>query len=156
MQPDFNLLLTFIILSALTNIVFGVVVLFVIREKKRSYESLHALNVTILEKNETIAAQGVKLSEFYEKLLIINQRLEGEVKLRTEKMQLQHRKLVEITNFNSHKLRGPLASILGLLTLIQKEEINSSTLHMLRMLEGAVKELDEIVREFSHRLDTDV
>jgi len=143
-------------ISLIIAVIFGLIIIYSHREKRRIYRSLNELNFSVSEKNEEITRQANKLAEAYENMWKINQRLEEEVNLRTEKIRLQNKKLIEYTNFNSHKIRGPLASILGLLSLMQAEEMSDASKEMLQMLNTLSNELDLIVREFTQRLDSEL
>jgi len=143
-------------ISLLINIIFGVFILYSNRERKRIYKMLNDVNYSIKEKNEAILDQSAKLAEAYQNLWKVNQRLEEEVHLRTERIRYQHTKLIEYAHFNTHKLRGPLASILGLLLLAQKEESSNNIREIFEMIHTCTLELDKIVRDFTQRLDDDL
>lgn len=143
-------------ISLVINIVLGCFILYTNNERKRIYKMLNAVNNSISEKNQAITEQAAKLSEAYESLWKINQRLEEEVQLRTNKIRLQHKKLIEYTHFNTHKIRGPLASILGLLVLAQKEDKSKSLDELLEMINLCARELDDIVRDFTQKLNDDL
>jgi sensor histidine kinase YesM len=142
-------------ISLLVNVVFGIFIIYSNRERKRIYKMLNEVNNSISEKNHAISEQAAKLAEAYENLWKINQRLEQEVVLRTERVRVQHNKLVERAHFNMHKLRGSLSSILGLLYLIQKEEKSQSLGDLLDLVHVCTRELDEIVRDFTQQLNND-
>lgn len=75
----------------------------------------------------------------------ITERLEQE-----QKVMKQNKSLKEIANIQSHQLRRPVASIIGLMNLFKAEGYKASE-EELRMLEKAVTELDEqIKRIVSH------
>ena len=114
------------------------------------------VNDSIKEKNEAISQQSAKLAEAYENLWKVNQRLEEEEHVRAERIRHQHAKLVEQIHFIAHKLSGPLARILGLLHLAQKEEISKNVNDLLEMTHASALELDKIMRDFAHRLDDDL
>lgn len=143
-------------ISITISVIFGLVIIYSHHEKRRTYRSLNDLNFSISEKNEEITQQANQLARAYENMWKTNQRLEEEVNLRTEKIRLQSKKLIEYTNFNSHKLRGPIASFLGLLALIQTEEMSDNVKEMLQMLNTSANELDGIVREFTQDLDSEL
>jgi len=143
-------------ISLLINIIFGVFILYSNRERKRIYNMLNDVNYSIKEKNEAIMEQSAKLAEAYENLWKVNKNLEEEVHLRTERIRHQHSKLVEYTHFNTLKLRGPLASILGLLLLAKNEESSKNIKEIFEMIRKATQELDGIVRDFTQRLDEDL
>jgi PAS domain S-box-containing protein len=65
------------------------------------------------------------------------------------KLLEKNRKLSEIAFFNSHKLRAPLARILGLVSTLDPEEENLSetTKDILKKLTDSTRELDQMVKE---------
>jgi signal transduction histidine kinase len=143
-------------ISLLMNLFFGAFILYSNRERKRIYTMLNDVNYSIKEKNAAILEQSAKLAEAYENLWKVNKNLEEQVHLRTERIRHQHTKLIEYAHFNTHKLRGPLASILGLLLLAQTEESSANIKEIFEMIHKATRELDKIVRDFTQRLDEDL
>jgi light-regulated signal transduction histidine kinase (bacteriophytochrome) len=73
-----------------------------------------------------------------------------------EEIELQNQKLLEYAFYNAHKVRGPLARILGLVYLLKREADNIGFVDKDRYLEKlseSATELDIAVREMSHFLD---
>jgi light-regulated signal transduction histidine kinase (bacteriophytochrome) len=73
-----------------------------------------------------------------------------------EEIELQNQKLLEYAFYNAHKVRGPLARILGLVYLLKREADNIGFVDKDRYLEKlseSANELDIAVREMSHFLD---
>jgi PAS domain S-box-containing protein len=59
----------------------------------------------------------------------------------------QNEQLMEIALINAHEIRRPVATILGLMQLINKSTIRNETdKELLTHLEAATKELDEVIR----------
>ena len=63
-----------------------------------------------------------------------------------EKIKEQNRLLTRVAEIQSHDYRGPVASILGLMNLIEEDDYNASKEYLV-MLQGAVKKLDEKIKE---------
>ena len=57
----------------------------------------------------------------------------------------QNDKLIEIGQMQSHELRNPVASILGIMELIKEDEYNAQKEHLL-LLEAASEKLDEKIK----------
>lgn len=100
-----------------------------------------------------------QLKSMNEQIATSNQRLEGIVHERTNTITWLNRKLVDYAFFNSHKVRGPLARIMGLIYLIQLDTSkkgcdfrNESSEYISRLYESAI-ELDMVVKEINHILD---
>ncbi len=69
-------------------------------------------------------------------------------KLAEDVLKMQNRKLKEIAWLQSHKVRGPVANILGLINIIDKANMaNPINLQALNLLEKAAFKLDEIIHE---------
>jgi PAS domain S-box-containing protein len=73
----------------------------------------------------------------------------SDIKRIEQKLLEKNRKLSEIAFFNSHKLRAPLARILGLVSTLDPEEENlSGTVRdIINKLNDSTKELDQMVKE---------
>ncbi|BAV09456.1 PAS domain S-box-containing protein [Filimonas lacunae] len=62
-----------------------------------------------------------------------------------QKLLVQNEKLKEIAQIQSHQVRGPLTSILGILSLIKEDNYQASTEYLL-LLEKAAIQMDENIR----------
>ena len=62
---------------------------------------------------------------------------------RTNNLTMHQRKLVEYTHFYTHKLRGTLASMLGLLLLAEKEEMSESLNDLFEMMQVCTRQLEK-------------
>lgn len=110
------------------------------RSYQRSQDSLRRQN------------EEVKLQK--EEIESINNNLERLIVQRTKKV-LEHEKLfTEYANINAHKVRSPLARILGLLNLIQLEEDKEKNIkEFLPLLKTNADELNDILDEVSKSLN---
>jgi signal transduction histidine kinase len=88
--------------------------------------------------NEEIQAQG-------EEIQVINENLEAQVKKRTQELERKNKVLEEYAFINAHKLRGPLASILGLINLLNKAELNHEARSIMEHMSDSAQKLDSIV-----------
>lgn len=73
-----------------------------------------------------------------------------------EEIELQNQKLLEYAFYNAHKVRGPLARILGLIYLLKREADNIGFVdndQYLEKLSESATELDIAVREMSQYLN---
>lgn len=66
-------------------------------------------------------------------------------------VQLQNSKLREIAQIQSHKVRSPLAAIMGLLPLIDETTMSVENKELLEMLKKSANELDDIIHEIVQR-----
>ena len=70
----------------------------------------------------------------------------NERKLNEEKIIEQNRLLTRIAEIQSHDYRGPVASIIGLMNLIENDDYTASK-DYLKMMQKAVNQLDEKIHE---------
>jgi signal transduction histidine kinase len=96
------------------------------------------------QKNAKIQDQHNKLLKSYEKMTYINEILEEKVKDKTFRIEAKNNQLSEIAFANAHKVRGPLARILGLLHLIEIDP--SKKQDYLAKINTEALDMDEIIR----------
>ncbi len=115
------------------------------------------ISATVKERN-TIQIELEKFNENLEsKINIRTNALNEEIKIRTKaenKLRLSNRSLrktnSELDNFVysvSHDLRAPIASVLGLINLAQKDSSKSMTRKYLGMIEDSVVQQDKFIRK---------
>ena len=107
----------------------------------------------IQRKTEEIQAQNEEIMAQAEEIKGINENLEMLVKERTEELQKKNNALEEYAFINAHKLRGPLASILGLINLIEKTNLDAEARVINRHLQQSADELDDIVRSITKAIE---
>jgi GAF domain len=114
---------------------------------RREYEkSIRMLGNKILNQNEL-------LSQKAEEIKIINKTLEQRVKERTEDLQLKNKQLAEYAFINSHLLRAPLARIMGIVELLQKDNPEFSSTDLMSYLEVSSRELDNVVKKINEVIE---
>ena len=143
-------------LSWLAIAIFVVFVLNYRRERKKILKILDDVNRSTSKKDQAISEKLAQLAEAYENILKINQRLEEEVHLRADDQTNQHAKALEHIRFYSHKLRGTLASMVGLLQLAQTEEMSQSLKELLEMMNTCTRRMDQVLHEFTRQLEDDI
>lgn len=124
--------------------VTGFGLLFILYIFKRSYQKSQD---SLRKQNEEVKLQKEEIES-------INNNLEKIIVQRTKKV-IEHEKLfTEYANINAHKVRSPLARILGLLNLIQLEEDKEKHIkEFLPMLKANADELNDILDEVSKSLN---
>jgi signal transduction histidine kinase len=117
-------------------------------------KNLMEVNKEVQEKNEELKASEEELLASGEELKQINENLNNLVKYRTQTIIDQNKKFVHHAFINAHKVRSPLARILGLVNLIGHElELNETGKELLDRLNISANELDEILKEVRTNLD---
>jgi signal transduction histidine kinase len=109
-----------------------------------------------MAQNEELTAQSDELftkNELLEKshteINYINTNLELLIQQRTSLVEAQKEKLIEYAYYNAHKVRGPLARILGIINLLKIDhQTNPEVLH--QYLGESATQLDEIINEINN------
>lgn len=113
---------------------------------------LHLQRKKISLQKEAIEMQAVALLKLNEELQGLNKNLEARIDERTSQLLIQNQRLAEYTFINAHKLRAPVASILGLLNLLQQATPEERE-DILRHLKTCGEQLDAIIRQVSRNLE---
>ena len=107
---------------------------------------LYGLNENNKSARKTLQALNLEINK-------LNENLEEKVQQRTEEIRMQNQKLVEYAFFTAHEVRGPLARILGLVDLVKVKELNHEREEIISRLQVSARELDDIIREVSRKLE---
>jgi tetratricopeptide (TPR) repeat protein len=118
--------------------------------------TIKKLNHNLTEKQNEILAQSEELKATNDEMEAINSNLERIVAERSQKVIDQNKTLTEYAFFNAHKVRGPLARILGLINVFEKELSDQSLQNYSNMLKQAGNDLDESIREINKILEKDI
>ena len=145
-----------IIVVSVSLIVVGILAFILFRQRR---EILRA-NKKLQTKNEEISFQKNAIESQAEALLILNDELQdlnktlaGRVDERTKQIFLQNKKLAEYTFVNAHKLRAPVASILGLINLLQQANPSEQKV-ILDHLRTCSEQLDNTIRTINRNLES--
>jgi hypothetical protein len=99
-------------------------------------------------KSEQVRLQNLELEASHIELAKFNQHLQELVDIKTEKISKQNDALSKYAFANAHKLRGPVARILGLIGL-QRMESNLGFPWFLEKVEGEAKNIDIVIKSIS-------
>jgi hypothetical protein len=88
-----------------------------------------------------------------EEILSTNENLEILVKARTQDLERKNKALEEYAWINAHKLRSPVASILGLVSLLKREEVNPEARVIMNHLLASTERLDEVVSSITNAIE---
>jgi len=117
--------------------------------------SLMDVNREIQNKNEELRTSEEELLASGEELKQINENLHNLVEYRTQTIIDQNKRFIHHAFINAHKVRSPLARILGLVNLMKRREmeLDENGKELLRHLNLSANELDDILREVKTNLD---
>lgn len=107
----------------------------------------------IQQKTEEIQAQNEEIMAQAEEIQGINENLEMLVKQRTAELEKKNKALEEYAFINAHKLRSPVASILGLVNLLAKSGQKDDTTVIREHLKHSADKLDAIVRSITKAIE---
>ena len=104
-------------------------------------------------KTEEIQAQNEEIMAQAEEIQGMNENLEMLVKQRTAELENKNKALEEYAFINAHKLRSPVASILGLLNLLSKTDLKDDSGVIRDHLQRSAEKLDAVVRSITEAIE---
>jgi signal transduction histidine kinase len=117
---------------------------------------LITVNKEVQRKNQELEAYGEELLASEEELKQINENLNAAVEFRTQALMKQNEKLLQHAFINAHKVRSPLARILGLVNLIKYEiTLENKGKELVDRLNISTHELNDVLREVRVNLEED-
>ncbi len=119
----------------------------------RFYAMKKKANNELTKLNNTISSQAHKLQVAHDEIQRINENLEDIVDERTLEIKEKNKILVEYAHSNAHKVRGPLARILGILSIIELTIHDEEIRDLSDRMHESARELDGVVREINQRLE---
>jgi len=118
---------------------FLVIIGFQLRKQRRSHHLL-------IEQKAEIEAQADHIAS-------INDTLELTIKERTRELENKNKSLEDYAFITAHNLRAPLASILGLVILIEKMNLTKEDEVIIAHLSQSAKKLDAIIHTIMDAID---
>lgn len=114
----------------------------------RNFRIKNQVNEMLEEKNRLISAQK-------EQIMNLNQSLERKVAKRTEELEKRNVQLREYAFMNSHRVRGPLANILGVFRLREEDGFDNpeEEREFFDMAAQSAKEMDNIIQLMNDKLN---
>ena len=111
------------------------------------------LEVKVKERTEEIELKTHEIQAQAEEIKGINENLESLVKVRTSELERKNKALEEYAFINAHQLRAPVASILGLIHLMQKLDLSDDEKIYLEHLQQSAKKLDSVVSSITEAIE---
>ncbi len=77
-----------------------------------------------------------------------------DLKIALEKIQLRDRQLAEVSFYNSHKVRAPLARLMGLVQVLclDHDTSHEELLQLLDNIKSSAEELDYLIKNINQTL----
>lgn len=157
-QPPFWRTAGFYILVIAVTLIFGYGIVRyrerrLLRDKLILETKVEQRTREIQLKTEEIQAQNEEIMAQAEEIQGINENLEMLVQQRTAELEKKNKALEEYAFINAHKLRSPVASILGLVNLLAKAEPGEDTTIIREHLQQSADKLDEVVRSITKAIE---
>jgi len=118
------------------------------RMKQRNNEIL-ALNERIKKQRDSSLEKSIKIESLHKELSEINKSLENTIEQRTEALKDQNKHMEAYAFITAHKLRAPLARVLGIVNLLERDVPMDEQKLLLEHLKNASGELDSVIRSLS-------
>jgi tetratricopeptide (TPR) repeat protein len=110
--------------------------------------------IQILNSRKKLQDAYNHLEEAKNKISLLNNNLQERVRERTVNLEKANQKLTEHIYSINHIIRKPLANILGIINLVNKENFSDpANLESIELLEKTTKQLDEIIKELNNNPD---
>lgn len=117
---------------------------------QNGYKKLEEANNEIHLKTEALHQSLMEVSLQKNEINELNFTLQEKVKERTENLEKAYRRLRDFSFANSHQLRKPVANILGLCELINRNQPNGpDNMKIIEMLKESAIELDQIIHQLN-------
>jgi len=131
------------------GLLLGVVAIFMIVLIRARY------NLTVKEIKARLALQASneEIQAQAEEIQIINDNLELIVQERTRELEKKNEALEEYAFINAHKLRSPVASILGLMNLMNKTNLDDEASIIAQHMVKSTEKLDEVITTMTLALE---
>jgi ligand-binding sensor domain-containing protein len=107
----------------------------------------------IQAQNDEIQTQNEEISSQAEEIMQINENLEATVQQRTKELERKNQALEDYAFINAHKLRSPVATLLGLIYLFTRTSDETDKKEIHKRLEDAANELDGVVNTITKAIE---
>jgi tetratricopeptide (TPR) repeat protein len=115
-------------------------------------EELRAQQDQVIAQRDELIEKNGAIEAMNQQVQLVNQNLEQLVHDRTKVLEDQNKRLTDYSFFNAHELRSPVASILGLVNLLQRCKNEEEREELLAHLDNAATRLDKAIRTINNHL----
>ena len=124
-----------------------------VQDKRILEEKVTERTLEIQQQSEEIQAQNEEIQSQAEEIQGINDNLEELVKARTAELIKKNKAAEESAFIIAHELRAPVASVLGLINLITKCELNDEAKTIVTHMEDSAEKLEVVVRRITKAIE---
>ena len=124
-----------------------------LEDKRILEEKVTERTLEIQQQAEEIQAQNEEIQSQAEEIQGINDNLEELVKARTAELIKKNKAAEESAFIIAHELRAPVASLLGLINLISKCELNDEAKTIVTHMEDSAEKLEVVVRNITKAIE---
>lgn len=115
-------------------------------------EEIRSQQEEVMAQRDSLADKNTEIEKINQQMVLVNENLEHLVDQRTEVLKEQNKKLSEYAFINAHKLRAPLARIMGLVNLLLAGVDSKEQPDILNHLSKSSEDLDNVVKDISNTL----
>ena len=150
-----NLIMAMSVIYALLHFVpTSLISYYYARNFYKNNKLLKLKNIEIAGHKEELLLKTEELKALNNSLNNVNNSLEKKVQQRTEELEIKNAKLADYAFINSHRLRSPVASILGLINLIGAHSVTEEDKEeILQKLKVNAEKLDAVVKHIRSTLE---
>jgi tetratricopeptide (TPR) repeat protein len=116
-------------------------------------EEIRSHQEEVMAQRDSLAEKNIEIERINQQIALVNENLEHLVDERTRVLKEQNKTLSEYAFFNAHKLRAPLARIMGLVNLLRTNTDQNEHVTILSHLSRSSDDLDLVVRSMSSTLN---
>jgi len=139
-------------ITVILAIAFAVYSIIRFRERKLLQDN-QLLEAKVEERTQEIQKKNEEILTQTEEIKSMNDNLEELVEERTSELERKNRALEEYAFITAHNLRAPVASILGLVNLACKLELEEEEKEIIKHLEDSAQRLDAIVQSITQAIE---
>ncbi len=119
-----------------------------------SIKTRYNLTVKEIKARLALQASNEEIQAQAEEIKTNNENLELLVKARTHDLERKNKALEEYAWINAHKLRSPVASILGLMNILKREEVNTEARIIMNHLQASTEKLDDVISSITKTIES--
>lgn len=121
-------------------------------ELTNKIKEIEEQNFLLIAQRKEIEEINKEIKKHNKEIKTINESLEKRVRKRTKNLEEKNKQLAEYAYINSHLLRGPLCSILGLVNLLESNSENDQKKIVLHMKKSS-EELHSVVNKITQAIE---